>query len=55
MQSALKDLDGVIASDPDLDAREVVIRFDPGKVQPDALAKAVTESGFLGEVKTADN
>ena len=55
MQSALKELDGVIASDPDLDAREVVVRFDPGKVQPDVLAIAVTESGFPGKVKTADN
>lgn len=55
MRSALADLDGVLESDIDLDTREVVIRFDPNKVQPDALAKAVTESGFPGEIKTADN
>jgi len=55
VQSALKDLDGVLASDIDLGAREVVIRFDAGKVQPDALAKAVTDSGYPGELKTAEN
>jgi len=55
VQSALTDLAGIQSAKVDLKAGEVLVRFDDGKVKPEAMAKAVTESGFESEVKNPKN
>jgi len=55
VQSVLTKLDGVDSAKIDLKAGEVVVRFNPGKVRPGAMAKAVTGSGFVSRVKTPEN
>lgn len=51
MQSALKDLTGVSSSKVDLKAKTVLVQFDSAGVSPDAIAKAVTASGFDASVQ----
>jgi len=51
VQSALKDLAGVSSSEVNLKAKTVLVRFDSTGVSPDAIAKAVTASGFDATVR----
>lgn len=51
MQSALKTLDGVASSEVNLKAKTVLVRFDSAGVTSDAIAQAVTDSGFDATVK----
>jgi len=55
VQSALTKLDGVGSAKIDLKAGEVLVRFDADKVKPEAMAKAVTDSGFESKVKSPKN
>jgi len=55
VQSALTKLDGVDSVTIDLKAGEVLVRFDAGKVKPEAMAKAVTSSGFESNVNIPEN
>jgi copper chaperone CopZ len=53
VQSALTKLDGVGSAKIDLATGEVLVQFDADKVKPEAMAEAVTDSGFESEVKTS--
>lgn len=55
MQSALTKLAGVQSATVDLKASEVLVRFDPEKVKPEEIAKAVTNIGFESHVKHSRN
>lgn len=48
---ALKNLDGVVDAQVDLQTGEATVTYDPAKVTPEAGIKAVEQVGFKAEVK----
>jgi len=55
VQSALTKTAGVKSATVDLNAGEVRVRFDPARVKPARLAKAVTDRGFESHVENPKN
>lgn len=51
VKKALERVPGVIEAKADLATRSAEARYDPDKVSPPALAKAVTEAGFAATVR----
>lgn len=51
VKQVLKKLPGVSEASVDYKAHTAQVRFDPEKVQPAQLAKAVTDNGFPTTVK----
>lgn len=51
VKRVLKRVPGVADAAVDFKAGTAEVRFDPDKVQPDALAKAVTGAGFPATVR----
>jgi copper chaperone CopZ len=46
IEESLEELPGVSASDVDLDARRVVVTYDPDAVAPAAITAAIEEVGY---------
>ncbi len=51
VKAALKMQPGVSEANVDLKSKMAEVKFDPAKVQPAQLAKAVTDAGFPTTVK----
>lgn len=51
VKMALSRVHGVIDVKADLATKRAEVRYDPDKVAPDALAKAVSEAGFPAIVR----
>ena len=46
VEKGLKALDGVLSAEVNLEGKEAKVRYDPAKTSPDAVKRAVTESGY---------
>jgi copper chaperone CopZ len=46
IEETLEELDGVTASDVDLDAKTVTVNFDPAVVSAEVIASTVTDAGY---------
>jgi mercuric ion binding protein len=51
VRKALERVPGVLEAKADLGTKRAEVRYDPDKVTPEALAKAVTGAGFPATVK----
>lgn len=51
VRTALERVPGVIAARVTYEPKRAEVTYDPDKVSPDALAKAVTEAGYPATVK----
>ena len=54
LQALLLKLDGVKRADVDWKKGEVLVKYDPDKVQPSQMVQAVNESGVF-KVRTVEN
>lgn len=52
VKKALDRVPGVIEAKADLATRSAEAKYDPDKVSPEALAKAVTDAGYAATVRT---
>lgn len=46
VEKGLRDMDGVLSADVDLDRKEAKIRFDAAKVKAEDLAKKIVDVGY---------
>ena len=46
VEKGLREMDGVLSADVDLAKKQAKVRFNPGKVTVDDLAKIVSDVGF---------
>ena len=51
VRKALERVPGVLDAKADLATHSAQARYDPDKVSPEALAKAVSEAGFTAKIK----
>ena len=51
IRKALERVPGVVKARVDYEAGRAEVRYDPDKVSPEALAKAVTDAGFSATVE----
>ncbi len=46
IEETLEELEGIAASDVDLDAKRVTVSYDPGAAEPAAITAAIEQAGF---------
>jgi len=51
VRKALERVPGVVRAKADLDMKSAEVVYDPGKVSPEALAKAVTDAGYAASIR----
>lgn len=51
VRKALERVPGVIGAKADLAAKSAQVKYDPDKVSPEVLARAVSDAGFPATVK----
>ena len=51
VRKALQKVPGVVSAKADLKTKTAVVRYDPGRTNPQALIRATTDAGYPSAVK----